>query len=136
MNSDTAGVENGMLFAAAGAILAAVVVLIAGLLAHKPLSSVPENTMKYAVGLLLTTFGTYWAAEGLGYFSPQHDSLHWYGAGDVPWPILGILVAWFVLSRIAISGLRHLPAARSALAAREAAALRENVPAVQPSPAH
>jgi Ca2+/H+ antiporter, TMEM165/GDT1 family len=123
MNSDTARVENGMLFAAAGALLAAVVVLVAGAIAHKPLSSVPENTMKFAVGLLLATFGTYWTAEGIGYFSPTHDSLHWYGAGDIPWPILGIFIAWLILSRIAVSGLRQLPAARKTLAMRAAGAV-------------
>jgi len=121
MNSDTARVENGMWYAAGGAVLAAVIVLTAGAVAHKPLSAVPENTMKYAVGLLLATFGTYWTAEGIGYFSPTGDSLHWYGAGDIPWPILGIFIAWLVLSRIAVSGLRQLPAARTALAARETA---------------
>jgi len=122
MNSDTARVENGMWFAAAGAVIAAVVVLLAGAIAHKPLSAVPENAMKFAVGLLLSTFGTYWTAEGLGYFSPKQNSLHWYGAGDIPWPILGIFLAWLLLSRIAVSGLRQLPAARRAVVARDAAA--------------
>jgi uncharacterized membrane protein len=125
MNSDTAHVENGILVAAFGAALAAAIVLLVGAIAHRPLSNVPENTMKYAVGLLLSTFGTYWTAEGIGYFSPQQESLHWYGAGDVPWPLLGIFVAWFVLSRVAVAGLRRLPAVRRAPAAHgEAAALK------------
>jgi uncharacterized membrane protein len=107
-NSTTARVENGIAVAAAGAALAAVVVLIAGAFVHRPLSNVPENTLKFAVGLLLSTFGTYWAGEGIGYFSPQHESFHWYGAeGDAPWPLLVILVVWFVLSRIAVAGLRR-----------------------------
>jgi uncharacterized membrane protein len=123
MNSTTARVENGMVVAAIGAALAAVIVMLAGALAHKPLSSVPENTMKYVVGLLLTTFGTYWTGEGLGYFSAEHESFHWYGgAGDVPWPLLGVFLAWLVLSRIAVAGLRRLPSAQRALAQREAAA--------------
>ena len=124
MNSSTARVENGMVVAAIGAALAAVVVMLAGALAHRPLSSVPENTMKYVVGLLLTTFGTYWTGEGLGYFSPEHESFHWYGgAGDVPWPLVAVLIVWLVLSRIAVAGLRQLPSAQKALAAREAAAV-------------
>jgi uncharacterized membrane protein len=120
-NSTTARVENGMAVAAIGAALAAVIVMLAGALAHKPLSSVPENTMKYAVGLLLSTFGTYWTGEGLGYFSPSHESFHWYGgAGDVPWPLVAVFLAWLVLSRIAVAGLRRLPSAQKALAARGA----------------
>src|SRR5512133_1821677 len=52
--------------AVGGAAAALVVVLAAGVLARGPLSRVPENTIKFAVGLLLTTFGTFWAAEGAG----------------------------------------------------------------------
>ena len=52
--------------AAAGAAAAFVVVLIAGVVAKGPLSRVPENTIKFAVGLLLTSFGCFWAAEGAG----------------------------------------------------------------------
>jgi uncharacterized membrane protein len=52
--------------AAAGAGAALVLVVVAGLLAHAPLSRVPENTIKFAVGLMLTTFGCFWAAEGAG----------------------------------------------------------------------
>ncbi|HEU5317451.1 MAG TPA: hypothetical protein VFX49_15170 [Chloroflexota bacterium] len=120
-NSTTARVENGMAVAAVGAALAAVIVMLAGALAHKPLSAVPENTMKYAVGLLLSTFGTYWTGEGLGYFSPSHESFHWYGGGgDAPWPLVGVFLAWLVLSRLAVAGLRRLPSAQKALAARQA----------------
>src|SRR4030095_16796499 len=50
---------NGLAIASAGAALALLVVLIAGVGAHRPLSAVPENTMKYCVGLLLSTFGTF-----------------------------------------------------------------------------
>ena len=88
---------NGMLIACASAALAGVLVIIAGIIAHRPLSSVPENTMKYAVGLLLSTFGTFWAVEGLGYFA-SGASLEWPG-GD--WAILGLLCAWFILSLLA-----------------------------------
>jgi uncharacterized membrane protein len=52
--------------AAAGAGAAAVLVLAAGLIARGPLERVPENTIKFAVGLLLTSFGCFWAAEGAG----------------------------------------------------------------------
>ena len=49
-----------------GAAAAVVIVVAAGLLARGPLERVPENTIKFAVGLLLTSFGTFWAAEGAG----------------------------------------------------------------------
>ena len=41
-------------------------VVVAGVLAHGPLSRVPENTIKFVVGLLLTSFGCFWGAEGAG----------------------------------------------------------------------
>ena len=37
-----------------------------GAVVHAPLSRVPENTMKFAVGVMLTTFGTFWGVEGAG----------------------------------------------------------------------
>src|SRR5262249_47621580 len=52
--------------AIAGAAAAVVVVVVVGVLVRKPLERVPENTIKFAVGLLLTSFGTFWAAEGAG----------------------------------------------------------------------
>jgi uncharacterized membrane protein len=45
----------------------------AGLLAHAPLSRVPENTIKFAVGLMLTTFGCFWSAEGAGVDWPGNE---------------------------------------------------------------
>jgi uncharacterized membrane protein len=52
--------------AAAGAAFALVLVVVAGVLARGPLERVPENTIKFAVGLLLTSFGCFWGAEGAG----------------------------------------------------------------------
>ena len=67
----------------------------------------PENTLKYCVGLLLSTFGLFWAGEGLGFFTPSGESLDWPGR-DLT--LLVILVAWFVLSRLAIAALsRYAP---------------------------
>src|SRR5436189_5674942 len=54
--------QGNVPLAAAGAVAAILVVAIVGLRVRAPLGRVPENTMKYAVGLLLTTFGTFWAA--------------------------------------------------------------------------
>jgi Ca2+/H+ antiporter, TMEM165/GDT1 family len=114
---------NGMLIAAAGAFVTGVVVLIIGVLVHRPLSAVPENTMKYAVGLLLSTFGLFWAVEGLGFFDPAMraagESLEWAGG---TWALLAVLASWFLLSRLAVAGLRRLPASRRVLAERAGAA--------------
>src|SRR5439155_1649300 len=49
-----------------GGLTAAAVAAAAGLAVRKPLARVPENTLKYAVGILLTSLGTFWAAEGMG----------------------------------------------------------------------
>ena len=85
--------------AAGGASAAAVCVLGAGAVAHRPLARVPENTLKYVVGLLLSSFGTFWAVEGLGVARDGGGSLAWPGGN---WSILGLLAGWFVLSRIMI----------------------------------
>ena len=52
--------------AVAGGLLAMVLVAATGVVVRKPLSRVPENTLKYAVGIILTALGTFWAAEGMG----------------------------------------------------------------------
>ena len=58
--------------------------LAAGVALHKPLARVPENTIKFVVGLLLSTFGTFWAVEGLGWFAPDDASLSWPGGDAGP----------------------------------------------------
>jgi uncharacterized membrane protein len=90
--------------AAAGAAIAGVIVLAVGAVVHRPLSRVPENTIKYGVGILLSTFGTFWAVEGLGVFGPGGESLEWPG-GELA--ILVVLVAWLVVSRALIVVLRR-----------------------------
>jgi uncharacterized membrane protein len=52
--------------AAASAGLAVLVVIAAGVAAKAPLARVPENTMKFAVGVMLSSFGMFWGAEGAG----------------------------------------------------------------------
>lgn len=52
--------------ASLGAALACVLVLGIGVMVHKPLSQVPENTLKFVVGVMLSAFGAFWTAEGLG----------------------------------------------------------------------
>lgn len=93
--------------AAAGAVAAGLIVLGAGIAAHRPLSRVPENTIKLTVGLLLTTFGTFWAAEGLGVFAAGRDPLEWPG-GDLA--LVAVLAAWCLLTYLSIALLRRAAA--------------------------
>jgi len=70
----TFGSAQGRLpLAAAAAFAALVMVAVIGVLVRAPLARVPENTIKFAVGVLLTTFGTFWAVEGAGADWPGGD---------------------------------------------------------------
>jgi uncharacterized membrane protein len=60
--------------AALGAGLALVLVLVVGVLVRAPLSRVPENSLKFVVGMLLTTFGIFWSTEGAGASWPGDDA--------------------------------------------------------------
>ena len=79
--------------AAAGAAAAFVIVAGVGAAVHAPLARVPENTLKFAVGLMLTTFGVFWSVEGAGADWPGSDAA-----------ILGVLgfvgLSSFVLVRL------------------------------------
>jgi len=66
--------QGSIPLAALGAGVAVVLVAVAGLVAHAPLARVPENTLKFAVGTMLTTFGIFWAAEGTGARWPGGDA--------------------------------------------------------------
>ena len=67
------GAGGSLLVASLGAALAAVLVILLGLALHRPLSRVPENTLKFAVGIMLTSFGVFWIGEGLGFPWPGED---------------------------------------------------------------
>jgi len=68
------GTQRNVGVAAVGALVAFVVVLIAGVIAHAPLTRVPENTLKFGVGVMLTSFGIFWSAEGAGVSWPGADA--------------------------------------------------------------
>lgn len=69
------GTAHGLTFEAGlGALAAVLLVGIAGLILHRPLAQVPENTLKFIVGVMLTSFGTFWTAEGLGAEWPGADA--------------------------------------------------------------
>ncbi len=60
--------------ASAAAVVAVAVVICAGIAARAPLARVPENNMKFAVGVLLSSFGLFWIGEGLGVDWPLDDA--------------------------------------------------------------
>jgi uncharacterized membrane protein len=68
------GAQRNVGLAAAGAGAALIVVVVAGSLVHAPLSRVPENTLKFGVGVMLTSFGMFWSGEGVGVSWPGEDA--------------------------------------------------------------
>jgi uncharacterized membrane protein len=80
-----------------GAVLSLVVVCVVGVLVRHPLTRVPENTMKYAVGVMLTSFGTFFAGEGLG--------VDWWNGDVVLLPLIAgygaasLLFVWYLRNR-------------------------------------
>src|SRR5712692_4529998 len=68
------GAGRGLLLpASAGALGACGLVAIAGFVLHRPLARVPENALKFAVGVMLSAFGVFWTGEGLGVAWPGAD---------------------------------------------------------------
>ncbi|HEX2856391.1 MAG TPA: hypothetical protein VHO26_02775 [Propionibacteriaceae bacterium] len=100
----TFGLNAGRIPSASLAAVAAIVtVVVIAVIARRPLAMIPENTLKYGVGLMLASFGSFWAFEGLGVLRGGHASVAWPGAD---WSILVLLVAWFLVSRVMIRALR------------------------------
>ena len=95
---------DNMPLAISSAAAGCLIVMVVGILIRQPLSKVPENTLKYGVGLLLAAFGTFWAVEGLGILREGRHSLAWPGA-DLS--IIALVLAWFALSRILVAALRQ-----------------------------
>ncbi len=87
---------TGVGLATAGAVAALILVVVAGLIVHRPLAKVPENTLKFAVGLMLMAFGNFWGGEGVG--------IEWTW-GDAT--ILALLATYGVLGWSAVVVLRR-----------------------------
>ena len=66
--------QHNVSLAAAAAGAAVVLIALMGLVLHRPLARVPENAMKFSVGVMLTSFGTFWGAEGAGVTWPGGDA--------------------------------------------------------------
>jgi uncharacterized membrane protein len=68
------GAGRGLLLpASAGALGACGLVALTGFFLHRPLARVPENALKFAVGVMLSAFGVFWTGEGLGVAWPGAD---------------------------------------------------------------
>jgi uncharacterized membrane protein len=86
----TFGASQGQFGSAVtGAAAAVVAVAALGVLVNRPLSQVPENTMKFAVGAMLSTFGIFWAGEGVG--------VDWPGADAALLGILAFITLWSII---------------------------------------
>ena len=106
----TFGTSQGSIpLAALGAGIALMLVVVVGALVHQPLSRVPENTMKFAVGVLLAMFGLFWSVEGTG--------LVWPGAEGA---LLGLLVVLTLVSLVLVAMLRRMHAQHALQTARAA----------------
>jgi uncharacterized membrane protein len=97
------GAGRGLLVpAGVGALAACAVVLAVGAIIHRPLARVPENSLKFGVGVMLSAFGVFWTGEGLG----------------IPWP--GQDLALFVFALLFLgAGLLGATVARRPVAAVE-----------------
>ena len=78
--------QHNVPLAAAAAAVAVIGVALAGVIVHAPLSRVPENTLKFGVGVMLTSFGIFWGAEGAG--------AHWPGGDAALLVIIPATLAW------------------------------------------
>lgn len=91
------GTGSSLTSAVIGAAVGLVLVLVIGIALRAPLTRIPENAMKFVVGIMLSSFGTLWAGEGLGVVWPLHDIF-----------VLFIVVFYFLVSLALISQARHV----------------------------
>jgi Ca2+/H+ antiporter, TMEM165/GDT1 family len=65
------GAGRGLLWPAGlGAFAACVAILAIGILIRRPLAKLPENSLKFGVGVILSAFGVFWTGEGIGIVWP------------------------------------------------------------------
>jgi uncharacterized membrane protein len=87
-----AGGVGLLLPASFGAVAALLIVVALGFALHRPLASVPENKLKFVVGILLSAFGTFWVGEGAHLFWPGGD-----------WSILGLVIGYFAIALLTVA---------------------------------
>ncbi len=101
------GAGGGMLVPASIAALAALVMVVAlGLIVHRPLSRIPENLLKFAVGILLSAFGTFWVGEGAGMAWPGDD-----------WSLAALIAAFLCAALAAVRLARAVASPAAAIRA-------------------
>jgi uncharacterized membrane protein len=100
-------IQHQIPLASLGALSAVVIVAIAGAILHKPLARVPENTMKFFVGIMLTSFGIFWGAEGAGAMWPSSDA---YLLGIIPYVTLISLSMVQILKLLSLRNVEKIPA--------------------------
>jgi uncharacterized membrane protein len=93
--------------ASLGALAALLLVGALGVLLHRPLSHVPENTLKFGVGVLLTSFGSFWVGEGIDVRWPGDD-----------WSLLGLIGGYLLIALLSVTLCRRAHASRTALLTR------------------
>lgn len=91
-------IQHKVGLASMAALVAVVLVALGGFAARKPLARVPENTMKFVVGIMLTSFGIFWGAEGAG--------AQWPGK-DLSLPAIVVFMALLSLGLIRILSMRY-----------------------------
>jgi uncharacterized membrane protein len=88
----TTNAFQGISTTSLAAIMALLVVIALGVVVHKPLTNIPENTLKFMVGIMLVTFGTFWSGEGIG----------------IAWPLSNlfilVLIAFYLLLCLLLIG--------------------------------
>src|SRR6266478_5500227 len=82
--------------ASAGAVAACLLVAGVGFVVHRPLARIPENTLKFAVGVMLSAFGMFWTGEGLGVAWPGADLA-----------IVGFAVLFLIVGLASVAFLRR-----------------------------
>ena len=93
------GAGRGLLVAASlGAFAAIVLVLTIGIIVRQPLSKAPENTLKFAVGVMMCGYGAFWTGEGLGVQWPGSD-----------WALLGLAMIFLACGLALAAFLRRAP---------------------------
>lgn len=106
-----AGGAGLLLPASLGALAALLVVTVLGLAVHRPLANVPENMLKFVVGVLLSAFGSFWFGEGIGVAWPGAD-----------WSILALVGGFLATALLAI------PLCRTRAAAPPSSSVIRNAP--------
>lgn len=93
--SSVAARASGITYAAVGAVGALILVAALGAVIRAPLQRVPENTLKFVVGIMLTSFGTFWGGEGIGINWPGED-----------WFLLALIAFYLLATFVLITWLR------------------------------